>query len=48
MRKVENVTDKMCVERGLMLIKVNASTANRTEIIELSKVGLYKLSSVDP
>ena len=36
-RKVENVTDKMCVERGLMLIKVRASPAQRPEIVELGK-----------
>ena len=44
-RKVENVTDKMCVERGLMLIKVRASPAQRPEIVELGKV--FRASVVD-
>ena len=33
-RRVELVTDKMCVERGLMLIKVRAEPEQRPEIIE--------------
>ena len=44
-RKVENVTDKMCVERGLMLIKVRALPAQRPEIVELGKV--FRASVVD-
>jgi len=44
-RKVENVTDKMCVERGLMLIKVRSTPEQRPEIIELGKV--FRASVVD-
>jgi acetolactate synthase-1/3 small subunit len=44
-RKVENVTEKMCVERGLMLIKVRAEPKARAEIIELGRV--FRASVVD-
>mmetsp|Transcript_38645 Transcript_38645/g.61930 ORF Transcript_38645/g.61930 Transcript_38645/m.61930 type:complete len:546 (+) Transcript_38645:59-1696(+) len=45
-RKVENVTNKMCVERGLMLIKVGVQDpAVRNEVIELSKI--FRASVVD-
>ena len=44
-RRVELVTDKMCVERGLMLIKVRAEPEQRPEIIELGKV--FRASVVD-
>ncbi len=36
--KVQDITDTPCVERELMLLKVNASTSNRSEVIELAQV----------
>lgn len=36
--KVQDITTIPCVERELMLIKVNASSSTRTEIIELAQV----------
>ena len=36
--KVNDITQTPCVERELMLIKVNASAANRAEVIELVQV----------
>ncbi len=36
--KVQDVTETPCVERELMLLKVNASSTNRSEIIELSQI----------
>lgn len=36
--KVNNITQTPCVERELMLVKVNASAANRAEVIELAQV----------
>ncbi|HEY9676130.1 MAG TPA: acetolactate synthase small subunit [Waterburya sp.] len=36
--KVQDVTTIPCVERELMLIKVNASSSTRSEIIELAQV----------
>ncbi|NJK49786.1 acetolactate synthase small subunit [Candidatus Gracilibacteria bacterium] len=36
--KVQDVTQVPCVERELMLIKVNASSSNRAEVIELAQV----------
>ncbi len=36
--KVQDITQVPCVERELMLVKVNASTANRAEVIELVQV----------
>jgi acetolactate synthase I/III small subunit len=36
--KVQDITQTPCVERELMLIKVNASTAHRAEVIELAQV----------
>ena len=34
--KVQDITETPCVERELMLLKVNANSNNRAEIIELS------------
>ncbi|NEP11399.1 MAG: acetolactate synthase small subunit [Symploca sp. SIO1A3] len=36
--KVQDITVKPCVERELMLLKVNATSSTRSEIIELSQV----------
>ncbi|NJL00171.1 MAG: acetolactate synthase small subunit [Spirulinaceae cyanobacterium SM2_1_0] len=36
--KVQDITQVPCVERELMLIKVNASASNRAEVIELAQV----------
>ncbi len=36
--KVQDITNTPCVERELMLIKVNTSSANRLEIVELARV----------
>jgi len=36
--KVQDITETPCVERELMLLKVNASTSNRSEVIELSQI----------
>ncbi|NJN24460.1 MAG: acetolactate synthase small subunit [Acaryochloridaceae cyanobacterium RL_2_7] len=36
--KVQDVSDNPCVERELMLLKVNASATTRSEIIEISQV----------
>ncbi|MBD2743917.1 acetolactate synthase small subunit [Coleofasciculus sp. FACHB-1120] len=36
--KVQDITDTPCVERELMLLKVNATTSNRSEVIELAQV----------
>ncbi|WP_040655402.1 acetolactate synthase small subunit [Rubidibacter lacunae] len=36
--KVQDVTGTPCVERELMLIKINATTSNRAEAIELAQV----------
>jgi acetolactate synthase I/III small subunit len=36
--KVQDVTETPCVERELMLLKVNATTSNRAEVIELSQI----------
>ncbi|MEQ8975994.1 MAG: acetolactate synthase small subunit [Coleofasciculus sp. C1-SOL-03] len=36
--KVQEITTTPCVERELMLIKVNASSSTRSEIIELAQV----------
>lgn len=43
--KVQDVTETPCVERELMLLKVNASSANRSEIIEL--VQIFRARVVD-
>ena len=44
-RKVENVTDKQCVERGLMLVKVACTPEQRAEVIEMGKI--FRASVVD-
>jgi len=36
--KVNDITDVPCVERELMLLKVNATSANRSEIIEFAQI----------
>ncbi|MDC0833459.1 acetolactate synthase small subunit [Leptolyngbya valderiana BDU 20041] len=36
--KVQDITDVPCVERELMLIKVNASSTTRSEIVELAQI----------
>jgi acetolactate synthase-1/3 small subunit len=36
--KVQDITEIPCVERELMLLKVNATSINRPEIIELSQI----------
>jgi acetolactate synthase-1/3 small subunit len=36
--KVQDITETPCVERELMLLKVNASSSNRSEVIELSQI----------
>lgn len=36
--KVQDITDIPCVERELMLIKVNATSQTRSEIVELAKI----------
>ena len=36
--KVLDITDIPCVERELMLLKVNANSTNRSEIVELATI----------
>ena len=36
--KVQDITEQPCVERELMLLKVNANSATRSEVIELAQV----------
>ena len=36
--KVQDITEVPCVERELMLIKVNATSINRSEIVELAQI----------
>jgi len=36
--KVQDISQQPCVERELMLIKVNAEASNRAEIIEITKI----------
>lgn len=36
--KVQDITEVPCVERELMLMKVNATSSNRSEIIELTQI----------
>lgn len=36
--KVQDITEVPCVERELMLIKVNATSSSRAEVIELTQV----------
>ncbi len=43
--KVQDITEVPCVERELMLIKVNATSTNRSEILEL--VQIFRARVVD-
>ncbi|WGV26010.1 acetolactate synthase small subunit [Halotia branconii] len=36
--KVQDITETPCVERELMLVKVNATSSNRSEVIELAQI----------
>ncbi|MBD1831877.1 acetolactate synthase small subunit [Trichocoleus sp. FACHB-90] len=36
--KVQDITDTPCVERELMLLKVNATSSNRSEVVELAQI----------
>jgi len=36
--KVQDITEVPCVERELMLLKVNATSSNRSEIIEIAQI----------
>ncbi len=36
--KVQDITDTPCVERELMLVKVNATSSHRAEVIELAQI----------
>jgi acetolactate synthase-1/3 small subunit len=36
--KVQDITEVPCVERELMLVKVNATTSTRSEVIELAQI----------
>jgi acetolactate synthase I/III small subunit len=36
--KVQDISEIPCVERELMLLKVNATSANRSEVIELAQI----------
>ncbi|TAE61908.1 MAG: acetolactate synthase small subunit [Nostocales cyanobacterium] len=36
--KVQDITEIPCVERELMLLKVNATSSNRSEVIEISQI----------
>jgi acetolactate synthase I/III small subunit len=36
--KVQDITETPCVERELMLLKVNATSVNRSEIVELAQI----------
>ena len=37
-RKVENVTNKECVERGLMLVKVQCEPEQRSQVLEINRI----------
>ncbi len=43
--KVQDITETPCVERELMLVKVNASASNRAEVIQL--VQIFRARIVD-
>jgi acetolactate synthase-1/3 small subunit len=43
--KVQDITEVPCVERELMLLKVNATSVNRSEILEL--VNIFRARVVD-
>lgn len=36
--KVQDITETPCVERELMLVKVNASASNRAEVIQITQI----------
>ena len=36
--KVQDISEQPCVERELMLIKVNANASNRAEVIEITQI----------
>lgn len=36
--KVQDITETPCVERELMLLKVNATSSNRSEVLELAQI----------
>jgi acetolactate synthase-1/3 small subunit len=36
--KVQDITEIPCVERELMLLKVNATSSNRAEIVEIAQI----------
>ena len=36
--KVQDVTETPCVERELMLLKVNANSTNRSQVVELAQI----------
>ncbi|MEM9510287.1 MAG: acetolactate synthase small subunit [Cyanobacteria bacterium P01_E01_bin.35] len=36
--KVQDISQQPCVERELMLIKINATTSNRSEVIQLAQI----------
>ena len=36
--KVQDITEVPCVERELMLIKVSATSSNRSEVIEIAQI----------
>lgn len=36
--KVQDISQQPCVERELMLIKVNATTSNRAEVIQITQI----------
>lgn len=44
--KVQDITNTPCVERELMLLKVNASSVTRSEILELVQIFRAKVSDV--
>lgn len=43
--KVQDITQTPCVERELMLVKVNATASNRAEVLELAQV--FRARTVD-
>ncbi|WP_267382716.1 acetolactate synthase small subunit [Cyanobacterium sp. uoEpiScrs1] len=44
--KVNDITQTPCVERELILVKVNASASNRAEVIELAQVFRSKIVDI--
>ncbi|HCF30312.1 MAG TPA: acetolactate synthase small subunit, partial [Cyanobacteria bacterium UBA11049] len=43
--KIQDITEIPCVERELMLLKVNATSSTRSEIVELA--GIFRARVVD-